>query len=313
MTRFQRWTRLWDRHESPLVLALLRVLFGAILLSDQIYIYLLGLVPTLFGAAEAGGLADPLTAKPIPEFYRLFPPTESSAWLLYGVWTGATVLFTLGLFTRLSGAVALLSYAQFALILPAADRGIDMLVRNVMLVLLFSQSHRMLSLDAWRRTGSWWGDASPAPAWPRHLLILQLVVVYFTAGVQKVGMAWLPMGDFSALYIVLHDPAVVRWEIPDLEAGYLHTQLSTAATMVWEWSAPLLLMSIVYRDSRLAGGRLRALFNRIDFRSLYLLFGVAFHLGIALTMRIGIFPWAMMSLYLCCYHPDELRRLVRRR
>lgn len=313
MSWFARWTQLWDRHESPLVLALLRVGFAAILLGDQLHILLLDLVPTLFGAAQAGGLADPLTAKPIPEIYRVLPPTSATAWGLYLTWTGATLLWGLGLFTRLSGLVMLLAYAQFAMVLPAADRGIDMLVRNVVLVLLFSQSHATLSLDAWRRTGTWRGDGQPVPAWPRHLLILQLVVVYFTAGIQKVGLAWMPMGDFAALYIVLHDPAVVRWEFPWLKAAYPITQIATASTWIWEWSAPLLGLSIFYRDTRTRAGWLRQQMNRLNFRSIYLFFGVLFHLGIALTMRIGIFPWAMMALYLCSYHPDELRRLARRR
>lgn len=302
-----RWVALWDRREAPLTLAALRIGLALVLLSDQVHTLILGLVPTLFGPASAGGLGDPVGASTPPELYRLLPDSAATAWLAFGLWMAATLAFGAGLFTRWSGALTLLLYAQLALVLPAADRGIDMLVRNALMILIFSECGAAWSLDARRRVGRFAGDGEAVPAWPRHLLILQLIVVYFGAGSQKVGMDWLPMGGWTALYVVLHDPAVSRFGFGHLDLFFPLTQLATAVTWIWEWCSPLLLLSFVYRDSRTRPGRLRALLNRLDFRSLWLAVGVIFHLGIALTMRLGIFPWAMITMYLAFYHPDELR------
>lgn len=316
MSRLRRalelWVSLWDRREVPHTLALLRVLLAVVLLADQVAVLQLGLVETLWAPNEVGGIGDPMGANPPPWLYRLFPATAATAWGAFVAWTAATVLFGLGLFTRASGLVLVLLYAQLALVLPGADRGIDMLMRNALLILAFSPAGKAWSLDARIRTGRWAGDGSPQPAWTRHLLVLQLAVVYFTAGVQKVSLAWMPLGDFSALYIVLHDPAVARTAALDLEPWYPVTQLATATTVLWEWSAPLLLLALWYRDTRTRPGRLRALFNRVDFRALWLAVGVLFHVGIHVTMHIGIFPWAMMALYLCAWHPDELAAAARR-
>lgn len=311
-TRWERWVALWSRQERPDTLALLRILLCLVLLTDQIEVFRLGLVEALWAPSASGGIGDPMGVDPAPMLYRLLPATAETAWIAFGLWTLATVLFGLGVLSRISGIVLVLLYAQLALVLPGSDRGIDMLMRNALLVLALSPAGEAWSIDARIRNGRWRGAGVPRPAWARHLLVLQLGVMYFTAGVQKVSLAWLPMGDFSALYIVLHDPAVANTSTMDLAPWYWATQISTAGTMLWEWSAPLFLLSIWYRDTRTRRGRLRAWMNRVDFRLLYLLVGVAFHTGIHVMMHIGIFPWAMMALYLCAWHPDELAAFFRR-
>jgi hypothetical protein len=36
--------------------------------------------------------------------------------------------------------------------------------------------------------------------------------------------------------------------------------------------------------------------------------GVAFHLGIAATLRLGIFPFGMLAIYPVLFHPYEIER-----
>ena len=307
-----RWVALWSRTERPTTLAVLRILLPLVVLADQLTVLHLGLVETLWAPADAGGIGDPLGASPPPLLYRFFAATPTTAVVAFWVWVASTLSFCAGLFTRTSGLLMVLIYAQLANILPGGDRGIDMLLRNALLLLALGASGATLSVDARRRTGSWLGDGALAPAWTRYLLILQLIVVYFTAGMQKVGFAWLPVGHFSALYIVLQDPALAKTAGMDLEPWFWLTQIATATTVLWEWSAPLLGLALIYRDTRTRAGRLRALFNRLDFRALWLFIGVLFHIGIHLTMRIGIFPFAMMALYVSAWHPDELHGLWRR-
>lgn len=306
------WVDLWDRREAPLSLALCRVLLGLVVVFDIGLMAPLDLVQVMFGTAEFGGLARLEDYRKVPELYELVEPSEGLATAFFGVLLGSAVLFTVGLATRLSGLVLLLAWAQWALLLPWADRGIDMLMRNAVLLLVLSGSGRALSLDARLRTGSWLGDGRSVTAWPRYLLVVQLVIVYFAAGVSKVASSWLPVGDWSALYIAMRDPAFRKLEVETLHLVYPLTQLGTAVSWAWEWTSPLLLLAFWYRCTRTRGGRLRAWMNRTSFVRLFLLVGATFHVGTHFALQLGIFPFAMLALYPAFFHPDEVRRAARR-
>jgi hypothetical protein len=82
--------------------------------------------------------------------------------------------------------------------------------------------------------------------------------------------------------------------------------------MVWEWSALLVLVAFHYRMTPERGGRLREWTLRYRPHLWWLTIGVFFHLGIALTLSLGIFPWAMLATYIAFVHPDELRLVWQR-
>lgn len=304
---FDRWALLWDQREDPVILAVIRVAVASVLLFDLGWIAHLGIVDVLFTPQEGGGLPDVLSRDPVPELYRWFPSTPSTAWMAYGTLVGALVCFGAGFLTPVSGLVAVLVSAQLAQVLPLGDRGIDTLLRNVILVLSFSSCGRRLGVDALL-----FGVRRVAPAWPRHLLILQLSVVYFCAGIQKTALAWTPLGGLSALFLILQDPSIAAFRFDWLAHVYPLTQLATGTTMVFEWSACLLPLVYWYRYTRAQPGRLRAWFNAYRPLRAWVLLGVGLHAGIALTMSLGIFPFAMLALYPALLHPDELWRLLGR-
>ncbi len=308
------WVSLWNHREQPTVLALLRIGVGLVLLVDFGRAAWLGVVPQLWAPDELGGLGSKVTAREPPLLiYELLPHSVDSAWLAYGVLVTALVCFTLGLGTRVAGLVALLTYAALAKVLPLGDRGIDLMMRNVLLVLSLSRSHAAWSLDARIRTGSWFGDGQTVPAWPRHLLILQLVVMYFLAGVQKTALSWTPLGGYSALYLVLQDPHIARFDMSWLSGwAYPLSQVATATTHLFEWTAPLTLLAYHYRDTAHRPGRLRAWSQRWRPHWWWIGVGALLHLGIWMTMDIGIFPWAMLLLYPAWFHPDELQAAWRK-
>ena len=246
----------------------------------------------------------------IPPLYRWFSASAATAtWVHAGICLSA-FLFAIGLFTRTAGLLLLLLHAQLAMVLPLGDRGIEMLMRNVLLIMLFSQSHRCFSMDAWRKTGSFSGDGQAVPAWPRHLIILQVVMVYALAGIQKTGLAWTPMGGFSALYIVLQDPAIALFDHSQWTSSfYMVTQLATVTTLVFELTAPFLLAVYYFRSTPDGGGKLRTWVRRHNPHFWWMAVGVGLHIGIACTMALGIFPWAILGLYIAFLHPDEIVRV----
>lgn len=304
---WDRWVALWDHREAATSLAFVRVGVGVCLLFDFAMIARHGSVVGLLGPAEAGGWGAVLERSNVPLWYRFLPAEPASAWLLWGLLVLFAATFAAGLFTRTSSLVLMLLYAQAALIVPAGDRGIDMLLRNVLMLFAFSEAGAAWSLDAWRRTGRFVGDGRLVPAWPRHLLILQLVVMYFVAGIGKIGAGWTPMGGYTALFIILQDPAITRADFGFLVHPVLFafTQLSTAVTVLWEYSAPLLLGVYWLRHTASRGGALRAWVLRWRPEWWWLSVGVVFHVLIAATLVLGIFPFAMLALYPAFVHPTD--------
>ena len=309
-----RWIALMDRRESPLSLALVRVLVSLVVLYDLALIGWYGLPTFLWGSTEIGGLVN-YEAAFLPSYWSWLPRSE---WVPIGLWVtcvASLAAFGGGFLTRFSGLIFLLTYAQTALINNAADRGIDRMIRIVLILLLFSGSGKTLSLDAKLRTGSFFGDGTLVPAWPRYLIIGQLILMYWCAGVAKFAVTWFPWGGYSALYYILQDPiyATMDWSFLAHPALYWTTQVGTAVSHAWEWTVPVLLLAYYFRATRERPGRLRAAFNRLRVREVYIVVGATFHVLLFATLHLGIFPAAMLAFYPAFFHPDEFRTLTRRR
>ena len=295
---WERWVDFWDEREAPTSLALVRICLGLCLLWDFGQIGGFGLVDALFGVGSVDGLADAMTRNNIPWFYEVFPATLASARGLWVLLMVCATTFTLGLFTRTSALVLVIAWVQFGAINPYADRGIDTLCRLILMILVFAPSGGTLSLDAWRRTGSWI-DASARPAWTRKLLILQLVLMYFSAGIMKTGVTWWPWGGSSALYFALQDPAVARWDFFTWRSPiwFAFTAGGATVTLLYQWTYPTVLLLMWWRRNPGRGGRLAAFANRWRLEFIWVGLGAIFHISLAATMELGIFPWAMMALY----------------
>ena len=306
------WIRYWDQKEHPRTMGLLRLALGLVILVDFLSLGALDLVIPLMGASEAGGWGAEGTLRQGFWLYNLLPETVASAWGIYATLLTASLCFMLGCAPRVAALVLVVLWAQVAMLVPPSDRGIDLLLRNVLWIFVFFPSGRWGSVEAWWTTGSWRGTGAPIPAWPRLFMIAQLVIVYFTAGLQKVGFHWLPMGDFAALYVILQDWAVARADFGflSLPGLYAVTQVSTMVSVLWELTFPVVLWVHLGKWRGLGAETWQgwAVRHRID--RWWILIGVVFHLGIFLTLQLGIFPWAVLALYLCLIDPDEWPRAI---
>jgi hypothetical protein len=303
-----RWIALWDRREHPAPLALVRIGVGLVIAYDLVYATALGVADDVWSKPSIGGLA---WASGGTSLSRAFGDSTAFAPALVAVAVGSALTLSIGLFTRTSALVLVLSYAEIGGLTPESDRGIDILLRAALVVLALSRAGAYWSVDAYRKTGTFAPFLVRIPAWPRYLLVVQLVWMYFSAATHKLQAPWTPLGGFSALYYVLLDPHFARFDFAWLRDFYPLTQIATAITMTFEWSAPFLLLAYHYEATRDRPGRLRKLMNRIRFRWVWLAVGVSFHVMLVATIRLGIFPFGMLALYAAFLKPRELAAVLR--
>jgi hypothetical protein len=313
----QRYACFWDRREPAQSLALVRIGVGATLLLDLTQIAGLGLVRALFAPIEDGGIGPASYAHPRVLFYEAFGASAATAYLLFGLTMCSALALCVGFHTRLSALLLLFCSAQLSALAPDADRGIDGLLRNALAVLALSGAGATWSLDARWETGSF-APQREVPAWPRYLLIAQVVLLYFSAGVLKQSAAWSAVGGYSALFMVLSKPLYTRfeWSHWQLVALYPLLQMATFATLAFERSALFVPLWMWLRANPERGGLVGKLVRRGHVLEIWIATGVMFHLGLAAFTELGIFPWGCLALYPALLRPERVQAgidLLRRR
>jgi hypothetical protein len=299
---WSRWLALLKERESGTSLALFRIACGLTVVCTIGMVVVHGLAPVIWLDAADGGYA---TLDGPPWLFRLMGGVNPfTLWLMIGVCIGFGLALMAGWGGRLTAFVVLQSFLAISNINSHIGGCDDQLIGNALWLLVLSRSTTTLSLDCRWRSGSW-SSAELIPAWPRYLAIFQIVLVYFTTGLQKVSITWTPAGGYSSLYYLLQEPGFQRWDMSWLAWVYPLTQIATAVTWFWEVSSPLLLLALWYRRTRARPGRRRAFFNRIHFRELFVAIGLAVHLGVWILIDLGPFTWITLSFYICLFRPEE--------
>jgi hypothetical protein len=266
------------QREPGTAIALFRISIGACILWLVGSIAANGLVPVVWLNPEHGGWRDVRTPWLVDWLGGVNPNT---VWALVGVALVSGFFLMIGLFGRIAAFVALQSVMALTHIdRPGFD---DLLLCNLLWLLVLARNSATLSVDCRWKTGSW-RSSEPIPAWPRFLVLFQLVVLYCASGLQKASIYWTPADGFSALYYILESPRWARFEKPWLADVYPLMQFATAVTWIWEVTAPLLLIV-----------------RRRWFRNAFVAIGLAVHLGIFLFMDLGPFSFIVLSCYWCLF------------
>ncbi len=267
MTRiWTRWSGYLDQQMDAAPLAIVRIALPLVVLIDLARLLHLGLIPHVFTPYAAGGISQIQDPHWILSAF-LGEAAATTALLLTGL---SLILVAAGRWMRPAIVVGVLCYAQLGHLFPPGDRAIDRLIRCGLLILLFSQADRALSLRRDRST--------LIPAWPAHLIRYLLVLVYLSAGLAKLIQqpGWLSLTADPPLLRILIDPMAgnldpARWS----EWPWLF-RLGGFATIAFELASPLFLTR---HARRLA------------------IVGIAMHLGIMFTMSLGMFSWGMLAFY----------------
>jgi hypothetical protein len=298
------WVELLGRREPATSLARFRIAVALVMLYSLLSMVAAGLVEVMWVDAAYGGLQTLSTRHWLVGL--LGGRTHATAWTLVGSGLLLSTLLAVGLGGRITALLALQVYYALTTASGTLGGGYDMLVTNALWLLVLSESTATLSLDCRLRTGRFTSDR-PVPAWPRYLVILQLVVVYCTTGLHKLSPVWTPGGDHSALYWVFQEPTWRRFDMTWTASEWVYplTQLGTAVTWWWEVLAPLLLVIYWARHTAARGGRVRRVLNRFDLRVPWAAIGVSLHLGILVLINVGPFSWISLAYYLCLIPPPS--------
>ncbi len=211
---------------------------------------------------------------------------------LSGVWfdvayvatIGFGLLMMLGVWSRASTVLTLVTWMSLYVTNPFVGSGGDAVLRMVLLYLCFADSGRHFSIDA--RRAAHRGEVRPLmPAWfstTLHnaalvLIVHQVVMVYVGSAFWKLqGRLW---RDGTAVYYPLQTKAYSPWGdlLPDVALSSPIVHLATWSAIYVQLFFPLFLL---YRPTRVAA----------------LLVVTGMHLGIGLFMGIMYFSLAMIAV-----------------
>ncbi|MFT5684627.1 MAG: hypothetical protein ACI8RZ_005571 [Myxococcota bacterium] len=293
-----RWVRFWSTVEAPQTMAVVRIVVGLIIAVDFALMLSAGIIDPLYVPIAEGGFAPGSGG---PWLALLGGPSTATA---YGLTITAMVsagLLCVGLGGRLTAFVLLQVLITFHGLPIDIGGGYDRLILNMVFLLMLSRSTATLSIDCRLRTGSWHSTA-PIMAFPRYLMVAQLVVMYVMTGLHKTGPSW--ESPYPAVYRALLRPTYARWEASWMGDLYPLTQLGTWAAWWWEVSFVVLGLWFVARRGVLGTGA-HALAKRIDLRIPYLGIGLLMHMTLWVMMNIGPFSAITLSYYLAFIEPEE--------
>lgn len=311
--RWATWVETTARTEGGESLALFRIAVGLCVALTVVSAWVWGAAPIVWVDVADGGyraLGDG------PFWVRILGgPTRAVVGTLSTVAVVAGACLAAGAGGRLSALVTHQAYYALTSINTHVGGSYETLMVNALFLLVLGDASRTWSADCRWRTGRWSSDAA-VRAFPRWLALAQLVIVYASTGLQKVGTAWTPVGGFSALYYTARDLNWARWDLAWLGSAYPLTQLATAGAWAFElaWLAvPLLGWANLswHGRGRIRAGLARAgraFFEQTRWRLWVLGLGAALHVGIGVLLEVTTFGWIMLAFYAALFRPEEIRR-----
>lgn len=284
-------------------MALFRVFLGLTILADLVYRF-----PTLVAMYTDEGV---MTREVIYRYYQEFVGNNwqygiwslhwitgevSLQYILFGIAALAAVALTIGWKTRIATIISWILLASLHARNPLILTSGDTILKLVLFWSMFLPLGRLWSLDARSRA-----EATDSVAGKRYFsfasagLILQIIVMYFFTGVAKCNEDWFSGNAME--YVLRLDIYILPLGRQMLEYPILLT-IVTYATLFWEVAGIWLLLSWKSND-----------FARI----LVMLSYWAFHIGISLTMAIGLFPFICLVIWLPLVPSSVWQRFGRRK
>jgi predicted DCC family thiol-disulfide oxidoreductase YuxK len=272
------WNRFFFEPESPLPIAVYRILFGLVVLTN--YAFLLPDVHEWF--SDRGTLSFKVAGRLVGgtgfSLFNWLPHTDAWVWTIFIVSCLAAVTLTIGFLTRASSIVLFLTLMSLQHRNPVILNSGDTVLRLAAFYLIFSQAGAALSLDRLIRIARGKESGAPVPRapWATRLIQLQVSLIYLYAFVWKaMGAMWL---SGTAVYYTSRLSEFWRFPVP-----YVFEHVWTIK--LWSWATLFVELA------------LGTLIWIKELRYWVLLAGVLLHLGIEYSMNIQLFAFIMISTF----------------
>jgi hypothetical protein len=250
-----------DKHIAPL--AVLRIAFGGIMFASVVRFLLKGWVAAFYIK---------------PKFHFTFygfdwvkPLGATGMYMLFAVLIITSILVAIGLFYRVAITAFFLCFTYVELIDKTTYLNHYYLISVMAFLMIWVPANRYFSVDVLRRPNL---AVTHVPAWSINIFKLQLLLVYFFAGVSKLNYDWL----IAAMPLKIWLPASSHLPL----IGGLLTKLWVAYAFSWFGALFDLLIGFL-------------LLNAKTRKPAYALV-VIFHLFTAWFFKIGMFPYVMIMI-----------------
>ncbi|MDD7942281.1 HTTM domain-containing protein [Actinomycetospora lutea] len=279
------WNRFWFAPQSTAPVELLRIVFGMLATA-----WMISLTPVLgpfFGAVAA------VPKRELPTGGWTLLTLVHGTPLIWVLWLsgllGALSLIV-GFRTRLAALLAFVTVLSVTREAPLAFNAGDGLIRLLALYVLLMPAGSAVSVDRWRADRHGWCSFPRRAPWALRLAQVQLSVIYLaTVGEKSGGVLW---QDGSAVSYALRIGELNRVPVPPfLTESLLLSQLATYGTVATELAIAVLVWNRVARPWVLA-------------------LGVLLHVSIEITLAVGFFGVAVITLYLAFVPPDRAERVL---
>lgn len=281
------WERFWFAPQPTSTLALVRIAVGSIAFG-----WGLSLAPDLFDLYSSTGVVGDSAAARGPGSWDLLGTFHSDTALLcvYAALLLGSIALAVGLRTRLAAVVVFVAMLAFARRNPFALNDGDALLRLLVLYLALAPAGASLSLDRLRSArDAFWEFPARAP-WALRLIQLQLSAVYLSTLIQRAQGEYWTSG--TAVSYALRLEELQRFAVPaPLHESMTLAGVATFGTLTIELALALLV------------------WNR-KARPWVLWLGVALHLGIDYSLRVGFFSLAVLAALISFVAPQTAQAWI---
>lgn len=280
------WDRFWFTPQSTSTVALFRIATGTVTIG-----WAFGLLPGLRAFFSSAGI-EPVG---VDTTWGLFAHVHGdlAIFVAWGVLVVSSICVVAGFRTRIASIV------QFALVYSFIERSLavfnagDGLIRNIAFLLMFMPAGDSFSVDRWRRDRERFWEFPERTPWALRLMQVQISVLYLSSARHKLvgGGGW---ADGTALASVWRIDDIARFQVP---GAFIRSTTIVGLVTFLALAVEILLGVFVWARSA---------------RPLVLGLGIALHVAIDLTLRVGFFSVAIIAAYVAFLSADTAASVILR-
>jgi hypothetical protein len=244
--------------------------------------------------------------------WSIFFHVDDPAWVvvIHVAILGVLLLFTVGLWTRVTSVLAWMGAMCYVQRLPTTNFGQDTMLIILMIYLMIGNSGAALSVDRWlelrrlRREQGGKANLALLPSWSANFAIrlvqIHFCIIYLASGSSKLlGAAW---WNGTAMWLTL-----ANYNFAPMRVGLYNELLYLLCRNLWLW------------EICMTAGVAFTLFTEISFtylvwskfwRPFMVSCSVLMHLGIGLIMGLSVFSLYMLVMVLAFVPPETMRAFV---